>query len=421
MTDVVVIGSGIAGLAAAAEVARTGMSVTVLDAHGVGGRARTTTVDGYELNVGPHAIYLGGTLFRLLTELGINVPGQSPPTDAGWLLVRDTLHRLPGGPKSLLTTTALSARSKLRTARILAGLPKLDTATLVGTSVSTWLADLPADLRLVFDGLVRVSSYTDLPDEFDAGAAAAQIQLALKPGVRYVDHGWQTIIDGLRRYVTAHGGEVREHAQVTEITESVDSAEVRLADGTVIAAAHVVVAAGGPQTVTRLAGRPVEGADRLGPPVEAACLDLGLRRVSDRSFILGGDQPLYLSLHAPTAALAPPGGAVLSMMRYLRPGAEPPDHAVTRTELRVLATRAGVTPADIVSERYLARMTVTHGVPTARGGGLAGRPTVDALGLSRLSIAGDWVGGEGLLADASAASGRAAARRAVTLTRSIRA
>lgn len=420
MTQVVVIGSGIAGLCAAAEVARTGVSVTVIEAHGAGGRARTTEVDGYQLNVGPHAIYLGGALFALLTELGIEVPGQAPPTDAGWLLVGDALHQLPGGPKSLVTTTALGARSKLRAARLLAALPKLDTAALVGTSVSTWLADLPADLRLVFDALVRVSSYTDLPDEFDAGAAAAQIQQALKPGVLYVDHGWQTIIEGLSRYVTAHGGQVREHTQVADVAELPDGAEVRLADGSAITAAHVIVAVGGPQTVARLTGRPVQGIDRLGPPVEAACLDLGLRRIAARSFILGGDQPLYLSLHAPTAALAPPGAAVLSMMRYLRPGAEPPDHAVTKAELRALAATAGVTPDDVVTERYLARMTVTHGIPTARGGGLAGRPTVDALGSSRISIAGDWVGTEGLLADASAASGRTAARRAMALAGSVR-
>ncbi len=417
MTDVVVIGSGVAGLCAAAEVARTGAPVTVLDAHGAGGRSRTTSVDGYELNVGPHAINLSGALFGLFTELGLDVPGRTPPTDAGWLLVGDTLHQLPGGLKSLLTTTALGARSKLRAGRLLASLPKLDTTALVGTSVSTWLADLPADLRLVMDSLVRVSSYTDLPDEFDAGAAAAQIQQALKPGVRYIDHGWQTIIDGLRRYVTAQGGEVREHAQVVHVSESPDTAAVRLADGSVLAANHVIVAAGGPQTVTRLTGRPVEGLERLGPPVEAACLDLGLRRAPARSFILGGDQPLYLSLHAPTADLAPPGGALLSMMRYLRPGAEPPDHAVTRAGLRALASSAGVVPDDVVMERYLARMTVTHGFPTARGGGLAGRPGVDALGSSRISIAGDWVGAVGLLADASAASGRGAGRRAVALAR----
>ena len=52
---------------------------------------------------------------------------------------------------------------------------------------------------------------------------------------------------------------------------------------------------------------------------------------------------------------------------------------------------------------------VAHGSPTAAGGGLRGRPTTDALGIAGVHIAGDWVGPIGLLADAAAASGEAAA------------
>jgi hypothetical protein len=40
--------------------------------------------------------------------------------------------------------------------------------------------------------------------------------------------------------------------------------------------------------------------------------------------------------------------------------------------------------------------------------GLAGRPAVDGTGVAGLLLAGDWVGGEGMLADASLASGRRA-------------
>ncbi len=414
MTDVLVIGGGIAGLCAAAEVANAGHGVEVLDAHAIGGRARTTDVGGYLLNVGPHAVYLGGPLYAQLTEWGIDVPGGTPLTDEGYLSVGEELHRFPGGPRSLLTTSALGVRSKVRAGKLLAGLAKLDTRRLVGRTVSEWIADQPADLRQFLLALVRVSSYTDLPDEFDAGAAVAQIVMSATTGVRYIDGGWQTIVDGLRRFVEAHGGVVREGAQVSGIAPGSDGVDVHLADGTTRRARRVVLAAGGPELVARLAGRPVAGADRLGPPVEAACLDLGLRTVPSKPFILGGDRPLYLSLHAPTAALAPGGGAVLSMMRYLRPGSPAPDHAATRRELRALAAMAGVGNDDIVHYRYLARMTVYHGVPLARHGGLAGRPSIDAFGSSDVSIAGDWVGPVGMLADAAAASGRAAGRRAVT-------
>lgn len=59
-------------------------------------------------------------------------------------------------------------------------------------------------------------------------------------------------------------------------------------------------------------------------------------------------------------------------------------------------------------ERALHGMVVTHGAPTAAGGGLAGRPSSTSLGLLGVFVAGDWVGPSGLIADASAASGEQA-------------
>ena len=50
-------------------------------------------------------------------------------------------------------------------------------------------------------------------------------------------------------------------------------------------------------------------------------------------------------------------------------------------------------------------MTVTHGLA-----GVDGRPGVDTLGIAGVRIAGDWVGPDGMLADAAVASGVAAAR-----------
>jgi hypothetical protein len=61
---------------------------------------------------------------------------------------------------------------------------------------------------------------------------------------------------------------------------------------------------------------------------------------------------------------------------------------------------------------------VSHGLVTAARGGLAGRPGPAVPGEPRLFVAGDWVGPEGLLADASLDSGRRAgelAARAPTL------
>ena len=61
----------------------------------------------------------------------------------------------------------------------------------------------------------------------------------------------------------------------------------------------------------------------------------------------------------------------------------------------------------VIERRFLPRMTVTNALVTA--GGLAKRPHPAVSGLDGLYVAGDWVGGEGQLADASFASAKAAA------------
>ena len=74
-----------------------------------------------------------------------------------------------------------------------------------------------------------------------------------------------------------------------------------------------------------------------------------------------------------------------------------------------------------VVKRYLPSMTVSHGLPLACENGLAGRPDVSSAGYPNVFLAGDWVGPEGLLADASAASARSAARRVLSLLHDTRA
>jgi phytoene dehydrogenase-like protein len=58
--DVIVIGAGLAGLAAGATATRAGFTTLVLDAHVPGGRARVTTSEGFVFNRGVHALYKGG-------------------------------------------------------------------------------------------------------------------------------------------------------------------------------------------------------------------------------------------------------------------------------------------------------------------------------------------------------------------------
>ena len=62
----------------------------------------------------------------------------------------------------------------------------------------------------------------------------------------------------------------------------------------------------------------------------------------------------------------------------------------------------------MLARRVMRELVVTHDLPHAARGGLAGRTPGAVDGIANLWLAGDWVGPEGLLADASLASGRAA-------------
>ena len=145
---------------------------------------------------------------------------------------------------------------------------------------------------------------------------------------------------------------------------------------------------------------------RLPPlhPARAASLDLGLCTLPSGAtrFALGVDRPLYFSRHSATAKLAPAGAELVHVAKYLRDGE---DGSGARAELEAFADL--VMPgwqrtADVV--RFLPNMTVMQTIAAPEG-----RPGVDAAGIDGVAIAGDWVGPEGMLADAAVASALRAA------------
>ncbi len=146
-------------------------------------------------------------------------------------------------------------------------------------------------------------------------------------------------------------------------------------------------------------------------PARAACLDVALSKLpNDRAtFALGVDRPTYLSVHSRTARVAPPGGALVSTMKYLPAGAKS-DAARGEAELEELLDLLQPGWRDVVVERrWLPAMVATNAIVTARDGGLAGRPPVRVPDAPDVFVVGDWVGGEGMLLDASLASAERAA------------
>jgi hypothetical protein len=182
---------------------------------------------------------------------------------------------------------------------------------------------------------------------------------------------------------------------------------VRTTDGA-LSARRVVVAPGTPAATRALLADDPAWPD-LGPPVFGACLDLGVSRVPTPGYALGVDEPIMAVTGSPPAQrIAPAGHAVVTAIRYVVTNAED-----DRQSLDAHVARIGVAADDIVEARFLARMVVAGAFPRAETGGLYGRPRVSDSGSKGVFIAGDWVGPEGLLADASLASGHAAAREAL--------
>jgi len=400
--DVVVIGAGLAGLAAGATATKAGSTTLVLDAHLPGGRARVTNRDGFVFNRGGHALYQGGTGWEVLGSLGIEPQGSSPPLGRYQALAAGELHLLPTSPDSLRRTTLLGRKDKEAVAALLARLPRLHPQQHAGTSVSQWLAGAGFGRAAVavVNALVRLTTFASDMNTFGADAALAQLQRAAS-GVLYLDDGWGQLVTRLAALC-----QVRTGIKVTGVATAAGRVEVATSNGPLVAQS-VIIAVGRPAAAIGLLPADPGWGD-LGPEVTAACLDAGLRRVPEPGYVLGIDAPVYATVQSPPARQARAGQAVVAAVRY---GAiqSKADRAVLEAHL----ARAGVREEDVVTSRFLARMVVAGAAPIAARGGLRGRPAVDASGLPGVYLAGDWVGPTGLIADAALASGQVAALRAV--------
>jgi phytoene dehydrogenase-like protein len=318
----------------------------------------------------------------------------------------------------------LPIAGKFEFARLLSRLPAVDAASVQRQTLASWLdANVEQKaVRQLFEMLVRVTTFTNDPEHQSAGAAIEQVQLSLNGSVLYIDGGWQTIVDGLRRVAMEAGARIvagaaavlleRRHARIVDA--------VRLADGTTLPASAVIIGAA-PGDVETLAG--LTGlASPLAPPVRVATLDVALRSLPKphRTVAFGTDVPLYFSVHSAVARLAPAGGALIHTAKYLRPG----DTAGRDVEHELEAMMDMMQPGwrDRVELRqFLPNLTVTHAEITAARGGVSGRPSPQLAAFDNVFIAGDWVGARGQLSDAAAASATEAAHGAIDTCRARRA
>ncbi|MDR3405658.1 MAG: NAD(P)/FAD-dependent oxidoreductase [Chthoniobacter sp.] len=424
--DVAVVGGGLAGLATALYSARAGQSVILFEKDPrPGGRAATQVVQGFHFNLGPHALYGCGQAIEVLKELGIHYGGSPASYGGAWVLQAGKKHPWPGTPLSLVTTKLLSAASKLEAATLFESLDRLVESDAGHLSVREWLDARirHADLRVLFEGLVRLSTYCDEPGTQSASAALTQTAMGRRGGVLYLDGGWQTLVDRLREATDTAGVRIETRSLVAEVHCQEGAASVVLANGERYSARSVIFTAGPAAAARLINGGEVPSLRRAANeagPIQAACLDVALRRLpcAENQFAIGLDHPWYYSVHSRSAKLAPDGGAVIQVAKYLSrdAGAQPGN---IQQELEgVMDWMQPGWREELVERRFMPRMLVANSVVTVTQGDARGRPGCALPEVPNLFLAGDWVGPHGMLADASLASARDAARLASRWLRS---
>ena len=388
-SDVHVIGGGLGGLAAAALIARAGRTVTVHEARGrLGGRGTTDRRDGFRLNQGPHALYRAGEANRVLRSLGIAPTGQAPDLRGAMMADGDRVGLSPGGPVSLLRSPMLGGHDKFELASVLTRISRIDPARLASVSAREWVEQVSSRdrVREILHTVIRLATYTNLPDVLSAEVAVMQVRLALGKGVIYLDRGWEQLVEALGQLP---GVRYERNDYVGEMPD----------------VPCVIVATGSPRPAANLLGVQFD----VGPRAEVSVLDVGLAQRPRHGFVLGIDPPMYLSNHGFPDGMTPQGASLVSVAEYLSTDNEP-----DRNRLETFLAHAGIDAGAIVTERYLHRMPAVSAIATAEAGGLRGRPQSAASDRPGVFVVGDWVGSRGHLLDAVLASAEDAALGAIS-------
>ncbi|MGN5636586.1 protoporphyrinogen oxidase [Streptomyces sp. AC154] len=290
---VVVIGGGIAGLAAAQRLLGTGLRVTLLEATDrLGGKLRTGEVAGVQVDLGAESMLARRPeAVGLARAVGLADRLQPPATATASLWTRDALRPMPkghvmgvpGDPAALGEVLSPEGLARIAQERDL-------TPTEVGddVAVGAYVADRLG--REVVDRLVepllggvyagdayRISMRAAVPQLFEIarqggslldGVTRLQEQAAARqqtgPVFQGIAGGIGTLPDAVAAAVRAGGGEILTETPVLGLTRTASGWDVRTdtrvipADGIVLAApawsASTLLAAESPAASAELAG-----------------------------------------------------------------------------------------------------------------------------------------------------------------------
>ncbi|MGH2871626.1 MAG: FAD-dependent oxidoreductase [Solirubrobacteraceae bacterium] len=377
MTNVTIIGGGVAGLTAAITCAERGAAVQLFEAHeSLGGRARTTDAP-YRANLGPHAVYRGGALWRWLHEREL-MPPVARPRLTGYRFHYDgAVHRTP--PIALIAP----------------GLRLRGRVAPVDQDFRSW-ATAHSDPRTaaVLSSASGVYTFHHDPGELSAvfvWERAQRLLLSANPPVRFVVGGWSSLVEALERRARSLGVTIASGERVDALPR-----------GTVILALEL-------RDARALLGKD----DLCWPSGNTVCLDLGLAaRPGDPWVVSDLERAGWAERYnAQDASLAPAGEQLVQAQMPIRPG-EGADGAAERLE-RML-DRSFQEWRGRVTWRRRQVMDGRSGALDPPGTSWRDRPAIDRGG--GVYICGDQVAAPGCLAEVSFVSAIEAATLAVTRT-----
>jgi phytoene dehydrogenase-like protein len=385
MSEVTVVGGGIAGLVAAIACAEGGADVRLLEAHEtLGGRGRAT--DGpFVANFGPHVVYANGALWRFMRERDLLPPVARPPFGPLRFRVDGRLRR----------TLPLAFHGTLL--RLFRTREAPD-----DVSFRAWIAERagarPAELLSRAAG---VFTFHHDPGELAAGfvwAGFRQAFLDLPLKARYARGGWGALIARLEEGARARGVHIETRTRVSELPAGPVIVATELRDARALL---------GDTTLEWPSGRTL-------------ALDLGLRAgrraIGRDPFVVWDlDEAGWIETYSkPDATLAPAGHALVQAQMPLRPG-ESADEAERRLEALLDSSYRDWRERVAFRRRQL--LDGRSGALDPVGTSWRDRPAIDRG--DGVFLCGDAVAAPGLLSDPAVTSALEAAAGALRAAQAV--
>jgi NAD(P)-binding Rossmann-like domain len=373
---VTVVGGGLAGLTAAVACAEGGAGVTLLETHEkLGGRARSSE-GPYKANLGPHAIYVDGPLWR-------------------WLAERELLPRYAGLP---LAGLKLRWQGELRRTPPLGALPAVlrlrGREAPVELDFRRWASDHTGEsVAAMLSAAAGVYTFHHDPGELSAAFVwprTVRVFLSPPPKARYVIGGWNALVAMLESRARKLGVQIELGCRVQELPS-----------------APVIVA-----TELGEARRLLRDESLRGRSGRTVCLDVGMRHRRGDPFIVSDmDEAGWVErFSAADSSLAPAGEELVQGQMPIRPQ-ESHEQATLRLERLFDVSFPDWRARETWRRRQV--MDGRSGALDMPGESWRERPAVDRGG--GVFLAGDMVAAPGMLAEVSWASALEASRLALAM------